>query len=115
MESLRWKEQKAEREKRSLERHARLSSLFREDRLAFERERKSMIDEVINSAEDEELRNRLRALQECWDKKMRGAGSRHNRFVLAQTIFWEHFNEVWHPAIRKFDLILNSKPDDKEP
>ncbi|MBW1715969.1 MAG: DUF3135 domain-containing protein [Deltaproteobacteria bacterium] len=114
MESLRWKEQKVEREKRSLERHAKLSRLFREDRLVFERERKRMIDEAINSAEDEEQKNRLRTLQEGWDKKMRGAVSGHNRFVLAQTIFWEHFNEVWHPAIRKFDLLLNSKPDDKE-
>ena len=114
MERLRWKEEKVEREKEALERHARLSGLFREDRLAFERERKRMIDEVINSAEDEEQKNRLRALQEHWDEKMRGAGSRHNRFVLAQTIFWEHFNEIWNPAIQNLNLILNSKPDDKE-
>ena len=39
-----------------MEGHARLSKLFKEDRLGFERERKRMIDEIINSEEDEEKR-----------------------------------------------------------
>lgn len=113
MERLMWEKEKENREKESLEEHARLSKLFKQDRLSFERERKRKIDEVINSAEDEEQRNRLRALQESWDKKMRGAGSRHNRFVLAQTFFWQHFHEIWHPAIEKFNSILNGKVSSK--
>jgi len=46
-----------------------------------------MIDEIIISVEDEEQRNRLRVFQKSWDKKMRGAGSRHKRFIQAQTFF----------------------------
>ncbi|MBW1702951.1 MAG: DUF3135 domain-containing protein [Deltaproteobacteria bacterium] len=114
MESLKWAEEKDKREKEALERHATLSRLFRKDRFAFERERKRMIDEVIGSVKDEEQRNRLRALQERWDKIMKSAGSKHNRFVLAQTFFWEHFHETWHPAILKFNVLLNGKPDCQE-
>jgi len=99
MERFKWEEEKEKREKESLARHVRLSKLFNEDRFAFERERERMIDGVINSVEDEEQRRRLRSLQESWNKKMRGAGSKYNRFVLAQTFFWEHFHEVWQPAI----------------
>ena len=89
-------------EKEALKEHARLSRLFKEDRFAFERERKRMIDEIINSAKDEEERNRLHALQDSWDKKMRNAGSKYNRFILSQTLFWEHFYEVWQPALEPF-------------
>jgi len=109
MKSLKWGEEKEKREKESLEKHARLSKLFKEDRFAFERERKWMIGEIINSVEDEEQRNRLRGFQESWDKKMRGAGSKHNRFIQAQTFFWEHFHEIWHPSIVKFNCLLNNK------
>ncbi|MBW2615019.1 MAG: DUF3135 domain-containing protein [Deltaproteobacteria bacterium] len=115
MESLKWQKEKEKREKASLERHARLSKLFKTDRLAFERERKEMIDELINSVKDEGKRSRLRAFQDSWDKKMRGAGSSHNRFVLAQTFFGEHFHEVWNPAIQKYNVILNGKPDGRNP
>jgi len=115
MKSLKWEEEKEKREKESLEKHARLSKLFKEYRFAFERERKRMIDEIINSVEDEEQKNRLRAFQESWDKKMRGAGSRHNRFIQAQTLFGEHFHETWHPAIQKFNFLLNNKQGIKNP
>ncbi len=115
MESFSWQKEKEKREKAALERHARLSELFEKDRLAFERERKGMIDELINSVNDGEPRRRLRAIQASWDKRMRGAGSSHNRFILAQTFFWEHFHEVWHPAIRKYNAMLNGKPDDRDP
>jgi hypothetical protein len=111
MERLKWREEKAKREKEALERHAWLSRLFRKDRLAFERERKRMIDEIIGSVKDEGQVNRLRALQERWDKRMKSAGSNHNRFVLAQSFFWDHFHEVWHPAILKYNLLLNGKSD----
>jgi len=115
MERLKWQGEKEKRERASLERHARLSKLFKKDRLAFEREKKGMIDELINSVKDGEQRSRLQAFQNSWDKKMRGAGSSHNRFVLAQTFFWEHFHEVWNPAIQKYNVMLNGKPDDRSP
>jgi hypothetical protein len=92
-------EKREEREKASLENHRRLSRLFREDRLAFERERKRRILEVIESANDEALKGKLLDLQARWDKRMRGAGSEHNRFVLAQTFFWDHFHTTWKPAM----------------
>ena len=109
MDTLKWEKEKKSREKASLEKHTRLSELFRKDRFAFEQERKRMINEVINSAEDEGQRKRLKNLQASWDKKMRGAGSRYNRLVLAQTFFWDHFYENWLPAIKRFDLQVNSK------
>ena len=115
MESLKWQKEKEKREKASLEKHARLSKLFKKDRLAFERERKEMIDGFVNSVEDGEQRSRLRAFQDSWDKKMRGAGSNHNRFVLAQTFFWGHFHEVWNPAIQEYNFVLNGEPDDRNP
>ena len=58
MEGLKWEKEKEKREKESLEKHARLSKLFKEDRFAFERERKRMIDEIINSVEDEDQKDR---------------------------------------------------------
>ncbi len=99
-------EKRSEIREAALEEHARLHRLFKEDRLSFERERKRMIDEVINSAPDEEQRNRLRSLQESWDRKMRSAGSQHNRFVIAQHLFWKHVNEVWHPSLQEYSRIL---------
>jgi len=94
-------EQREQRRKASVERHERLSRLFREDRLAFERERKRMIQEVLQSAEDPGQREKLRALQAAWDKRMRGAGSEHNRFVLAQAFFWDHVHTAFQPAVNR--------------
>ena len=108
---LNWQEEREKIRKEALEEHARLHKLFVEDRLSFERERKRMIDNVINSAEDEELRQALKALQADWDRKMRGAGSRHNRVVLAQTFFWDHFHEKWYPAVQKFNALLNDQSE----
>jgi hypothetical protein len=104
-----WQEDKEERRRLSLESHSRLSKLFREDRLAFGRERKRLIEEVIQSASGEEQKERLRVLQATWDKRMRGAGSAHNRLVLAQTFFWDHFQNTWRPAIRKVESALKKK------
>lgn len=94
-----------EREKQALEEHERLHTLFEENRFAFELERKRMIEGVINSVKDEESRKNLWALQAEWDKRMKGAGSAHNRFVLAQTFFWEHIHEKWLPALKEFESI----------
>ncbi len=97
-----WEEEKEKREEEALAEHARLSRLFREDRFGFERERKRMIDEIINSAKDEAEKNRLRALNDSWVRTFKNAGSRHNRFVMAQSLFWEHFHEVWQPTMEHF-------------
>lgn len=99
-------EEREQRRKASVERHERLSRLFREDRLAFERERKRMIQEVLQSAEDPEQREQLRSLQATWDKRMRGAGSEHNRFVLAQAFFWEHFYTAFEPAVARLNELV---------
>lgn len=107
MSGLMWEEQREKRRNESLENHERLSRLFREDRLSFERERRDAIRELIDSAPDEEQRKRLWDLQNSWDKKMKGAGSPHNRLVLAQLFFWDHFHNVWNPEIQKFNRILN--------
>jgi len=109
MESLNWEEEKGEIKKRALKEHSRRHKLFVEDRLSFERERKQIIDEFINSVEDEERRKKLRELQDSWDHKMKNAGSKHNRFVLAQFLFWKHFNEKWQPAIQQFKTVLNGE------
>lgn len=113
MDSLNWVEEKEKIRKNALERHEELHRLFQEDRLSFERERKRLVEEVINSAENPEERKRLRDLQASWDKKMRHAGSKQNRFVLAQTFFWEHFNEVWRPALQECAEFLNGREDNQ--
>lgn len=103
MDKSNWTAEKEKRKEKALEDHARLHKLFVEDRLSFERERKRSIDELINSVEDEKQRENLRALQESWDNKMRTAGSKYNRFVLAQFLFWKHVNESYLPMMKKFD------------
>lgn len=114
MKKLNWAEERERIRKEALEEHERLHRLFIEDRLSFERERKQAIDNLINSQEDPEARRRMRELQSTWDRRMRNAGSRQNRFVLAQTFFWEHFHDVWHPAIKEFNSLLNSKTDEQK-
>jgi hypothetical protein len=107
MAGLMWEEEKEERRKESIREHERLSKLFKEDRLSFERERKNAIKALIDQVEDEGERKKLWELQNDWDRKMKGAGTAHNRFVLAQMFFWEHFQNVWNPAIQQFNRILN--------
>ena len=103
--------ERLKREEEALRRHRYLSRLFRENRFEFERERKRMIKEVIDGADNDELRERLIQLQSRWDSRMKEAGSPHNRFVLAKTFFWEHFFEVWYPEITRLNRLLNGPPD----
>ena len=105
--STEWADKKEEREKAALEKHEHLSRLFRENRFLFELERKKMIAEVIDSTPDDTMREKLLSFQKSWDKRMKAAGSEHNRFVLAQSFFWEHFHEKWQPAIQKVNRELN--------
>ena len=67
MDSTDWADQKEAREKAALEKHRRLSKLFKEDRFRFELERKEMIADVINSAPDERQReiSRFRPQPDC--------------------------------------------------
>lgn len=115
MSERRWQEEREQLREKALAEHARLHRLYRENRFAFERERKRAIDELINSAEDEGIRKRLRERQALWDERMRQAGSTHNRFVLAQTFFWDHFFENWLPAIRRFNEAMNGESDREDP
>ncbi len=93
---------------KALKWHNQMSRLFRDDRLAFERERKRLFDEFFNGIKDEEDRRRLRTMQASFDQKMKNAGSEHNRFILAQTIFWDHFHNIWQPGIHKINAVLKS-------
>jgi hypothetical protein len=107
MDGLNWEEEREKRREESLKRHAGLHRLFKEDRLGFEREKKRLLDEFFATVHDEEERKRLKALQDSWNSRMRHAGSEHNRLVLAQTFFWDHFHKNWQPAIQRLNLILN--------
>jgi hypothetical protein len=107
MEPYRLELEREKRIKQALERHSRLAKLFKEDRFSFERERRRLIDEVIDSAGNEEQKARLREIQEDWNRKMKGAGSQHNRLVLAKAFFWEHFHEVWQPFIQEANRTLS--------
>ena len=113
--NINWEEEKLRIEKEALERHAKLSALFKENRFLFDQsvnfngeERKRMINDFINSVEDEKRKKDLMKIQADWDRKMKGAGSSHNRLVLAQTFFWEHVLNVWQPSIKKLSSLLKS-------
>jgi len=111
MDRQKWSQEKEQREKVSLERHARLSKLFKENRFAFELERKKRITDLINRVEDPEQRQRLWSIQTDWDKKMKNAGSEHNRYVLARTFFWEHFHDKWQPTLQQFSSRFGNDDD----
>lgn len=111
MESYYSEQERQKREEAALERHSRLARLFKEDRFSFEKERRRLIDEIIESAGDEDQKARLRKIQEDWNRRMKGAGSQHNRLVLAKSFFWEHFHEVWQPVIREAHRALSGNED----
>ena len=101
-------EDKSEREKKWMEEHERLSRLFVEDRLTFERERKRRIEKTINRIRSRTRRHRLRELQSNWDTILKHAGSEHNRFVLIQMLFWNQVRDVWTPALNTYEKKLRS-------
>jgi len=92
-------EQREIRRKKALEEHRRMSSLFRENRFAFERQRREAIKKLIESVPDPGLQKRLWETQARWDRIMKSAGSPHNRFVLAKALFWDHVINNWVPAL----------------
>jgi len=97
---------KSDREKKWLAEHDRLSRLFSEDRFAFERERKWLIDKTINRCRSRTSRHRLRELQRNWDTILKHAGSEHNRYVLIQMLFWNQVRDVWTPALNTYEKRL---------
>jgi len=114
MEKTNWAENKEQREKEAMEEHERLHKLFKENRFAFELERKRAIEKIINSARTEQEKEKLRALQSGWDNRLKNAGTKHNRFIMAQTMFWDHFNNVWTPAIQELNTVLNGIKDQEQ-
>ena len=108
MENFDWEEEQKSNEKKAIAEHERLHRLFKENRFAFEIERKKMLNEIIESAGSEAQKERLRVMQESWDNTMKKAGSKHNRLVLAQHLFWEHVNNIWNPSIQEFSRELKS-------
>jgi len=77
-----------------------LRKLYKENRFLFEIERRRMINEFISNA-PEEYQRQLYKLQAKWDKAMRGASNKHDRFILAQTLFYEQI-EKFRSAINSF-------------
>lgn len=114
MDKLNWEENREQREKSAVEEHERLAKLFKENRFAFELERKRAIEKIINRARTEQEREKLRTLQTTWDNRLKNAGTKNNRFILAQTMFWDHFNNVWNPAIQSLNATLNGNIDKKK-
>ena len=114
METLDWEQGREQREKEAREEHGRLYRLFRENRFAFELERKRAIETVIQSAPTEEQREQLRALQASWDHRLKNSGPPENRFILAKTLFWDHFHRVWDPGIQQVTQALSGRLDQKK-
>ena len=114
MEKFNWEEERKVAEKEAIAQHERLHKLFNENRFAFEIERKKMLDEIIESAGSESQKKRLRAIQESWDNKIKKAGSKQNRFVLAQHLFWDHFENIWNPFIQECSKDLRSLINQKK-
>lgn len=97
---------RSERERKWLEEHDRLSRLFKENRLTFERERKHLIDKTINRCRSGTRRHHLGDLQRGWDRLLMHAGSEHNRFVLIQMLFWNQVRDVWAPSLDSYEKNL---------
>ncbi len=94
-----------EHQEKALSEHKRMARLFTENRFQFELDRKKAIEQAINRSSDAGVRQRLRQLQRKWDTTLKHAGSRHNRFVLIQMIFWDHVNNRFMPALDSLTAI----------
>ncbi|RLB13800.1 MAG: hypothetical protein DRG63_09640 [Deltaproteobacteria bacterium] len=98
---LKWQEERERSREQALAKHHELHKLYKENPFVFEMKRKKAIEDLINSAQDPELRKRLWDMQRRWDQRMRSAGSAHNRFILAQTLFWDHLVNEWVPTLQE--------------
>ncbi len=91
---------------RALDKHKFMSELYKKNRFMFEIEVKKEIEALIKSA-PEELQPMLKETQEYWNSKMKGAGSKHNRLVLAEQILMDQFVNVFQPAVKNAETALN--------
>lgn len=91
----------------------RLAKLYKENRFAFEIERKKIIDHEIDSLPcSEKQREKRREEQKNIDRMMKHAGSVENRMSLIQSIFWHHMVNNWQPAIQEYNrnlTLINKK------
>lgn len=97
-------------ERIELDEHERLTALFREDRLSFERERKCLIEAAIAAAPDEKCKKKLTLQQQQLDKILQRAGSRQNRLAMMQALFWDHYVNEFLPALNRFIQELDRSP-----
>ncbi len=93
-------------EKEALEKHKFMSELYKKNRFMFEIEAKKEIEALIKSA-PEEYQSWLRETQEYWNNKMKNAGSKHNRLVLAEQVLMSQFVNVFQPAVKNAETALN--------
>jgi len=85
-------------EKEALAKHAKRSKQYEENPFMFEINRRKEIEVFINSC-SEENQPALRELQATWDAAMKGAGSQHNRLVIAEGMLMHHFINKFKPTI----------------
>lgn len=80
--------------------HEEMVKLIKEDPEEFERVRLSLIENMITTA-PENLQLKLRAIQAKWDKTMKGAGGKENRFVFAKNTLMTQFLDVFNPKLKE--------------
>jgi sulfite reductase alpha subunit-like flavoprotein len=113
MEEFNWNEEQKKIEVDALTEHERLNRLFKENRFAFELEKRRLINQIIESAGKESEKEKLRAIQDAWDSRMKNAGSKQNRLTLARHLFFEHVEKIWNPAInecsKELGILIRAK------
>ncbi len=90
----------------------KLATLFREDRLGFERERRRLIRETIEGYEDRRLREALEKQQRHLDRVLRKSGSSQNRLSLIQALFWDQVVNRFIPALQGTSSRINAAGGD---
>jgi hypothetical protein len=108
MEEFDWDEEHKKIEEDALAEHERLARLYKDNRFAFELEKRRLIREIIDSAGSESEKEKLMAIQDAWDNRMKKAGSKQNRLTLARHLFTDHVEKIWHPAISECSRELGS-------
>jgi hypothetical protein len=108
MEEFNWDEEHKKIEENALIEHERLNRLFTDNRFAFELEKRRLINQIINSARSESEKEKLRAIQDAWDNRMKMAGSKQNRLALARHLFFDHVENIWNPTINECSRELGS-------
>lgn len=99
MKELNRDEERKTVEEKAIEEHERLYELFKSNRFAFEQEKRRLVNQVIDSAGSEAEKEKLRAIHDAWDNRMKRAGSKENRLTLAKHMFFDHVENIFNPAI----------------